>query len=91
MILNFWATWCAPCRLEIPYFIELQKRYGDRGLAVIGVSLDEQGPDVVKEFVKQLGVNYPIVIGNEKITEAYGGIEGIPTTFVIDRQGRVVS
>jgi thiol-disulfide isomerase/thioredoxin len=77
--------------LEIPYFIELQKRYGDRGLAVIGVSLDEQGPDVVKEFVKQLGVNYPIVIGNEKITEAYGGIEGIPTTFVIDRQGRVVS
>ena len=91
VILNFSATWCAPCRLEIPYLIELQKRYGDRGLAVIGVSLDEQGPDVVKEFVKQLGVNYPIVIGNEKITEAYGGIEGIPTTFVIDRQGRVVS
>jgi thiol-disulfide isomerase/thioredoxin len=91
LILDFWATWCAPCRVEIPHFVELQKQYGNKGLTVIGVSLDEQGPEVVKKFVKQFGVNYPIVIGNKKITEAYGGIYAIPTTFVIDRQGRIAS
>jgi thiol-disulfide isomerase/thioredoxin len=91
LILDFWATWCGPCRVEIPHFVELQKQYGDKGLTVIGVSLDEQGPDVVKKFVKRLAVNYPIVIGNEKVAEAYGGIVAIPTTFVIDRHGRIVS
>ena len=90
VILDFWATWCMPCRIEIPHFVELQKQYGDRGLAIIGVSLDEQGPDVVKKFVKQFQMTYPVVIGNEKIVEAYGGIEGIPTTFVIGRKGRIV-
>jgi peroxiredoxin len=91
VVLNFWATWCMPCRIEMPHFVELQKQYGDKGVAVIGVSLDEQGPEVVKKFVKQLGVNYTIVMGNQKIAEAYGGIVAIPTTFVIDRQGRIVS
>jgi thiol-disulfide isomerase/thioredoxin len=91
LILDFWTTWCVPCRIEIPHFVELQKQYGDKGLMVVGISLDKQGPEVVKKFVKQLGVNYPIVIGNEKVAEAYGGIYGIPTTFVIDRQGRIVS
>jgi thiol-disulfide isomerase/thioredoxin len=91
LILDFWATWCAPCRIEIPHFVELQKQYGNKGLTVIGVSLDEQGPEVVKKYVKRLGVNYPIVMGNEKVVEAYGGIDAIPTTFVIDRQGRIMS
>lgn len=90
VILDFWATWCLPCRVEIPHFVELQKQYGDKGLVVIGVSLDEQEPKVVKKFVKQFGMNYPVVVGNEKIAEAYGGIDGIPTAFVIDRQGRIV-
>jgi thiol-disulfide isomerase/thioredoxin len=78
VILDFWATWCVPCRVEIPHFVELQEQYGNKGLAVIGVSLDEQGLEVVKKFVKQFGVNYPIVIGNEKVAEAYGGIYAIP-------------
>jgi thiol-disulfide isomerase/thioredoxin len=91
VILDFWATWCMPCRIEIPHFVELQKQYGANGLAVIGVSLDEQGPDVVKRFVKQFEVNCSILIGNEKIAEKYGGIVAVPTTFVIDRQGRIVS
>jgi thiol-disulfide isomerase/thioredoxin len=91
VILDFWATWCAPCRVEIPHFVELQKQYSDKGLTVVGVSLDQQGSEVVKKFVKQFGVNYPVVIGNEKVSEAYGGIDGIPTTFVIDRQGLIVS
>jgi thiol-disulfide isomerase/thioredoxin len=91
VILDFWATWCAPCRVEIPHFMELQKQYGPKGLAVIGISLDEQGPAVVKKFVKQFGVNYPVVMGNQKVAEAYGGIIAVPTTFVIDRQGRIAS
>jgi thiol-disulfide isomerase/thioredoxin len=91
LIVDFWATWCVPCRVEIPHFVELQRQYGDKGLTVIGVSLDEQGPEVVKKFVKRFGVTYPIVIGNEKVVEAYGGIDAIPTTFVIDRQGHIVS
>jgi len=91
LIVDFWATWCGACRLEIPGFVDLKKQYGDKGLTVIGVSLDEQGADVVAKFVKRFGVNYPIVIGNEKVADAYGGIDVIPTTFVIDRQGRVVS
>jgi thiol-disulfide isomerase/thioredoxin len=91
VILDFWATWCAPCRVEIPHFVELQKQYGDKGLAIIGVSLDEQGPKVVKKFAEQFGVNYPIVMGNQKVVETYGGIVAVPTTFVIDRQGRIVS
>src|SRR5215471_4494236 len=91
VILDFWATWCVPCRVEIPHFVELQKQYGAKGLAVIGVSLDEQGPDAVKRFVKQFEVNYSIVIGNEKIAEKYGGIVALPTTFVIDRKGRIAS
>jgi thiol-disulfide isomerase/thioredoxin len=91
VILDFWATWCMPCRIEIPHFVELQKDYAAKGLAIIGVSLDEQGPAVVKKFVKQFGVNYPILIGNEKVAEKYGGIVALPTTFVIDRQRRIVS
>ena len=86
------GTWYHGMTAEkIPHFVELQKQYGDKGLTVIGVSLDEQGPEVVKKFVKRLGVNYPIVMANEKVVEAYGGIDAIPTTFVIDRQGRIVS
>jgi thiol-disulfide isomerase/thioredoxin len=91
LIADFWATWCAACRIEIPQFVELQKRYGNKGLTVIGVSLDEQGPEVVKKFAKRFGVNYPIVIGNEKVAQVYGGIDALPTTFVIDRKGRIVS
>ena len=71
VILDFWATWRMPCRIEISHFVELQMQYGAKGLSVIGVSLDEQGPAVVKKFVKQSGVNYPILIGNEKIAEKY--------------------
>ncbi len=68
-----------------------EKKYGDGGLAIIGVSLDEQGREVVTQFVKKFGVNYPIVLGSQKVAEAYGGIVAVPTTFVIDREGRIVS
>ena len=91
VILDFWATWCPPCRMEIPGSVTLQRKYQDRGLVIIGVSLDKQGPSVVKPFMRELGMNYPVVMGDEKIVSDYGGIEAIPTTFIIDRQGKVVT
>ena len=91
VILDFWATWCPPCRAEIPSFIELQKEYGDQGLAVIGLSLDESGAAAVKKFVERAGMNYTVVMADQAVAGAYGGVEAIPTTFVIDRQGRIVA
>ena len=91
VILNFWATWCPPCRREIPTFVSLQKQYADKGLVIIGVSLDEKGPDVVKPFVAKMGINYPVVMGDPKIAADYGGIAVVPTTFLIDRNGKVAA
>ena len=89
VVVDFWATWCGPCRVEIPGYIELQKKYGKDGFAVIGVSLDQAGPGVVKEFVEKSGVNYQMVMGDDAVVAAFGGMEAIPTTFLIDRAGQV--
>jgi peroxiredoxin len=89
IILNFWATWCPPCRAEIPGFIELYKKYKDKGVEIIGISLDEGGVKDVVPFMKEFGINYHILIGNYKVTQDYGGIRGIPTTFVIDKKGNI--
>ncbi len=90
VILDFWATWCPPCREEIPHFKALYAAYHSKGLEVIGVALDQGGVGDVAPFAKDNGINYPLVIGNEAVVQAYGGIRGIPTTFIIDRQGRIV-
>jgi len=87
VVVDFWATWCPPCREEIPGYIELQKQYGPEGLVIVGISLDQQGPDVVKPFAAKYGINYPLVMGDEKVVADFGGVEGIPTTFLIDRNG----
>jgi peroxiredoxin len=91
VVLDFWATWCPPCRAEIPGFVELQKKYSEQGLTIVGISLDEKGPSVVKPFMKKFNINYPVVMGDDKVVEAFGGVESIPTTFVIDRTGKIVS
>ena len=89
VVIDFWATWCPPCRAEIPGYIELQKKYGKDGLVIIGVSMDQGGPAVVKAFIAKFGINYPIVMGDDEVAQAFGGVEAIPTTFLIDRTGKI--
>jgi len=90
VLLDFWATWCGPCKIEIPWFIEFERQYKDKGFAVIGVSMDEEGWTVVKPFVSELAINYRILQGNDSTADLYGGVNALPTTFLIDREGRVV-
>jgi len=90
VVLDFWATWCPPCRGEIPGFIALQKKYAAQGFTVIGVSVDEAGLKTVRAFAEKKSVNYPVLLTDNKIVEAYGGIDGLPTTFIIDRSGHIV-
>src|SRR5579871_5698894 len=91
VLLDFWATWCGPCKVEIPWFMEFEKKYKDRGFAVLGVSMDDDGWQAVKPFIQDLQVNYRIVLGDERTGDQYGGIEALPTAFLIDRTGRVAT
>ena len=88
VVLNFWATWCSPCRSEIPHFVDLQNKYGRDGLQIIGISLDDD-PELVRAFYRQLRMNYPVAIGDAKLAEQYGGILGLPVSFLIGRDGRI--
>jgi len=88
ILLDFWATWCDPCRDEIPHFVELQNKYGGQGLQIIGVSMDD-GPEPVRDFYHRFKMNYPVVMGNAKTGELYGGVLGLPIAFLIGRDGRI--
>ena len=90
LVLNFWATWCPPCVAEIPGYIALQKKYAAQGLVIIGISMDRRGPAAVEQFAAARGINYTIVMGDDASAEAFGGIEALPTTFLINRQGVIV-
>ena len=90
VVLDFWATWCEPCKQEIPHLIDLQNRYGAQGLQVVGISMDDS-EDPVRAFQQQYKMNYPIAVGNEHLADQYGGVLGLPITFVIDKQGQIVA
>jgi peroxiredoxin len=87
---NFWATWCAPCKIEMPWFVELQKQYGPVGLQIIGVAMDDASPKDIAAFAKEMDVNYPVLIGKEAVGDAYGGVQFLPESFYIDRSGKIM-
>lgn len=90
VILNFWATWCPPCREEVPELVQLQNKYKDQ-LLVVGASEDEDGPPKVQQFAQRYGINYPVVMATKELIENYGGVPALPTSFVIDPQGHVMT
>ena len=89
VLLNLWATWCGPCRSEMPWFVEFQNRYRDRGFTVAAVSMDEDGWDVVRPFVEELGLNFPVLLGGDDTEVSFGAVDAIPVTLIIDREGRI--
>jgi len=90
VLLNFWATWCPPCKVEIPWFVDLQKQYGSDGLVIVGVAMDDAGQQAISKFAQGMGINYPILLGTDQVSDLYGGVEDLPTTFYIGRDGKIV-
>ena len=90
VLLNFWATWCSPCKVEMPWFVDLQKKYGNDGLVILGVAMDDSEASKIAEFANEMGVNYPVLLGTDKVSEDYGNVEFLPTSFYIDREGKIV-
>ena len=89
VVVNFWATWCAPCREEIPDLVRLQEAYRGRGVAFVGVSVDEEGAAVVRPFAEQYGINYPVALDDGSVMQRYEGAAALPTTYFVTREGRV--
>jgi len=91
VLLNFWATWCGPCKVEIPWFIDFEQQYKAKGFAVLGVSLDEDGWTAVKPYIAEKKINYRMVVGSDSVSSLYGGVDNLPTTFLLDRTGKIAA
>ena len=90
LVINFWATWCPPCLKEIPHLNELYLDFRSRGVIVLGISMDQGDPDVVQQFIQRHDVKYPVVMGNSSVGDDFGGIRGLPTTFIVDQNGVII-
>ncbi len=90
VLLNFWATWCSPCKVEMPWFVDMQNRYGNDGLVILGVAMDDSDTPKIAQFASEMGVNYPVLLGTDKVSEEYGNVLYLPTSFYIDRDGRII-
>ncbi len=91
VLLDFWATWCGGCRTEMPWFMEFERAYHNRGFVVLGVSMDEDGWPAVKPFIAERKINYRILLGNERVAQLYGGLDALPVTYLIDRTGKIAA
>ena len=91
VLLDFWATWCSPCKVEIPWFMELQRKNKDKGFEVLGVAMDDEGWEAVKPYIAKMAVNYRILAGTDETAQKYGGVDALPTTFLIDRAGKIAA
>jgi thiol-disulfide isomerase/thioredoxin len=91
VLLNFWATYCGPCKIEMPWFVELQKEYGPQGFQIVGVAMDDASTEEIAKCAKQMGVTYPILLGQESVGQSYGGVGVLPTTFFLDRDGKLIA
>ncbi len=90
VLLNFWATWCGPCKIEMPWFVEMQNQYGAQGFQIVGVAMDDSSKDDIAKFAKEMGVNYPVLLGKEAVGDEYGGVPALPESFFISRDGKIV-
>jgi thiol-disulfide isomerase/thioredoxin len=90
VLLNFWATWCGPCKLEMPWLIEMQKKYASQGFTVLGISEDDSSTKEVSDFMAKMGVDYPVLMYDDQMNKAYGGIDYLPTSYYIGRDGKVI-
>jgi thiol-disulfide isomerase/thioredoxin len=90
VLLNFWATWCGPCKLEMPWLIQMQKKYASQGFTVLGISEDDGSKKEVTDFMAKMGIDYPVLMYDEQMNNAYGGIDYLPTSYYIGRDGKVI-
>jgi thiol-disulfide isomerase/thioredoxin len=91
VLLNFWATYCGPCKVEMPWFVELQKEYGPQGFQIVGVAMDDASTEDIAKFAQEMGVNYPVLLGKDSVADSYGGVSVLPTTIFVGRDGKIIA
>ena len=91
VLLNFWATYCGPCKVEIPWFVELQKEYGPQGFQIVGVAMDDASTDEIAKFAKEMSMNYPVLLGKDSVGDSYGGVGVLPVSFFVERDGKLIA